>query len=193
MRGGFGSEVLGGVPGAVVDPLATSDEPEVGVAAPPDSAPETSPLTPPVGRNAVPILRTSSARASTIVPAASGARRSRVRGLAAAAATVGERMDAAPAGLSLAGAAELERGVAATAAVAATTAGGESAIEGGPAGGGDVTGEGTGSGGVAPGIGAAAASSGGAVPEGIAPATTAALPAAAAAAAAFLGATAAAP
>ena len=62
--------------------------------------PETSPFTSPVGRKAAPMLRSSSARVNTIVPAASGARRSRGMGPAAAdrglvAATGGTGADAA--------------------------------------------------------------------------------------------------
>src|SRR6185369_15676255 len=64
-------------PGVSVGPLVTSADDAVGVADAPDSAPETSPLTWPVGRNAAPMFRRSNARAITIVPAASGARRSR--------------------------------------------------------------------------------------------------------------------
>ena len=87
-------------PGVSVGPLVTAADDEVGVPDAPDSAPETSPLTSPVGRNAAPMLRSSNARVSTIVPAASGARRSRGMGPAAAdrglvAATGGTGADAA--------------------------------------------------------------------------------------------------
>lgn len=97
-------------PDEATGPLDTSDVDEVGVAVAPDSAPETSPSTPPVGRNATPMLRSSRARASTIVPAANGPRRSRGRGLAAsergfAAGAAGEPSDAMGANSAHAGAA----------------------------------------------------------------------------------------
>jgi hypothetical protein len=72
----------------VEDTLAEPTEPTAiasdGEVRAPVSEPATSPPTPPVGRNDAPILRTSRAIAMTIVPAATGARRSLERGVVAA-------------------------------------------------------------------------------------------------------------
>jgi hypothetical protein len=63
------------------EPTAIASEGEVCA---PVSEPVTSPPTPPAGRNDAPILRMSRAIARTIVPAATGARRSLGRGVVAA-------------------------------------------------------------------------------------------------------------
>ena len=121
--------------------------------------PETSPFTSPVGRNAAPMFRSSSARVSTIVPAASGARRSRGMGPAAAdrglvAATGGTGADAAAraagaaaptataAGALLPGTEGVGDAAAAAATVAAGTTGDGSAGAGDGAAAGGVAGDG---------------------------------------------------